>query len=79
MGHEASSGIILIVAAALAIALDNSPLAWLYDSLLTTPVVVQIGTLGVDVAVSPHAITVSTILQHVRRGRIRAIMIGNRR
>ena len=32
-----------------------------------------IGTLGVDVAVSPHAITVSTILQHVRRGRIRAI------
>jgi len=32
-----------------------------------------IGTLGVDVAVSPHAITVSTILQHVRRGRIRAV------
>lgn len=32
-----------------------------------------ISTLGVDVVVSPHAITVSTILQHVRRGRIRAV------
>ncbi len=32
-----------------------------------------IGTLGIDVVVNPHAITVSTILQHVRRGRIRAV------
>ncbi len=32
-----------------------------------------ISTLGVDVVVSPHAITVSTILRHVRRGRIRAV------
>ena len=30
-------------------------------------------SLGVDVAVSPRAITVSTILQHLRRGRIRAV------
>lgn len=30
-------------------------------------------TLGVDAVVSPRAITVSTILQHVRRGRIRAV------
>jgi trk system potassium uptake protein TrkA len=29
--------------------------------------------LGVDMAVSPRAITVSTILQHVRRGRIRSV------
>ncbi len=29
-------------------------------------------TLGIDVVISPHAITVSNILQHVRRGRIRA-------
>jgi trk system potassium uptake protein TrkA len=29
-------------------------------------------TLGIDTVVSPRAITVSTILQHVRRGRIRA-------
>ncbi len=32
-----------------------------------------ISTLGVDVVVNPHAITVSTVLQHVRRGRIRAV------
>lgn len=30
-------------------------------------------TLGIDVVISPHAITVSNILQHVRRGRIRAV------
>lgn len=32
-----------------------------------------VGTLGIDVVVSPRALTVSTILQHVRRGRIRAV------
>ena len=32
-----------------------------------------IGTLGVDVVVVPQAITVSTILQHMRRGRIRSV------
>ena len=31
------------------------------------------GTLGIDTVVSPRAITVSTILQHVRRGRIRSV------
>ncbi|GAB5471764.1 MAG: Trk system potassium transporter TrkA [Rhodospirillales bacterium] len=31
------------------------------------------GTLGIDVVVSPRAITVSKILQHVRRGRIRKV------
>jgi len=30
-------------------------------------------TLGIDVVISPHAITVSNILQHVRRGRIHAV------
>jgi len=30
-------------------------------------------TLGIDVVVSPRAITASTILQHVRRGRIRSV------
>jgi len=43
--HEASGGMILILAAALALVLDNSPLAWLYDSLLNTPMVLQIGAL----------------------------------
>jgi trk system potassium uptake protein TrkA len=32
-----------------------------------------LGTLGVDAVVSPRAITVSTILQHVRRGRVRSV------
>ena len=32
-----------------------------------------ITTLGIDVVVNPRAITVSKILQHVRRGRIRAV------
>jgi len=31
------------------------------------------GSLGIDVAVSPRNITISTILQHVRRGRIHAV------
>lgn len=32
-----------------------------------------IGTLGIDVVVSPRNITISTILQHVRRGRIHSV------
>ena len=32
-----------------------------------------ITTLGVDAVISPRAITASTILQHVRRGRISAV------
>jgi trk system potassium uptake protein len=31
------------------------------------------GSLGIDVVVSPRAITVSTILQHIRRGRILSV------
>ncbi len=31
------------------------------------------GSLGIDVVVNPRDVTVSTILQHVRRGRIRAV------
>ena len=32
-----------------------------------------VGSLGIDTVVSPRVITVSTILQHVRRGRIRSV------
>lgn len=32
-----------------------------------------VSSLGIDVTVNPRAITVSTILQHIRRGRIRAV------
>ena len=45
-----------------AITLVNNPA---YDTL--------IGSLGVDVVVNPRSTTVSSILQHVRRGRIRAV------
>lgn len=43
--HEAAGGVLLLLAAAFALALDNSPLAHLYDRLLTVPVVVQVGGL----------------------------------
>ncbi len=45
INHEASGGIILMFAAVFALVLDNSPLAWLYDGLLTTPMTVEIGAL----------------------------------
>lgn len=45
---DISPGILLVAAAALALVLDNSSLAWLYDSLLRTPVIVQIGTFAID-------------------------------
>ena len=37
---ESASGLLLIGATALALVLDNSPLAWLYDRLLEIPIVV---------------------------------------
>ncbi len=45
---EAAGGIILVGAAAVAILLANSPLSWLYDGLLATPVVVQVGALSLS-------------------------------
>ncbi len=38
-----------------------------------TSYVPLVASLGIDVVVSPRAITVSSILQHVRRGRIRSV------
>lgn len=46
--HDAAGGVILMAAAAVALILDNSPLSWLYDKLLSTPVIIQIGALGID-------------------------------
>ena len=46
--HEAAGGVLLMLAAAAALALDNSPLAPLYDALLTIPVVVQVGALALE-------------------------------
>ncbi len=46
--HDAAPGMLLIIAAITALVLDNSPLHWLYDSLLDLPVVVSIGSLAID-------------------------------
>lgn len=46
--HQAAGGVLLMAAAVLALVLDNSPLAWLYDGLLNTPVVLQIGALELN-------------------------------
>jgi len=46
--HEAASGIVLMLASALALALANSPLAGLYDLLLSVHGAVQIDGFGID-------------------------------
>jgi len=46
--HEAFAPVILLVAAFLAFVFQNSPLSWLYDALLETPVTVGIGALMID-------------------------------
>jgi len=46
--HDVAGAIVLMVAAAIALILDNSPLNWLYDRLLSTPVVFQVGALVID-------------------------------
>ncbi|MGH8355146.1 MAG: Na+/H+ antiporter NhaA, partial [Pseudomonas sp.] len=44
---EAASGLLLIAAAALALCINNSPLDFLYNGLLETPVAVQVGALQI--------------------------------
>ncbi len=41
---ESAAGLLLIVTAAAALILDNSPLGWLYDRLLEIPLAFQLGT-----------------------------------
>jgi NhaA family Na+:H+ antiporter len=45
MKRDSSGGIVLVIAAALAMAMASSPLKWLYDALLDTPVEIRIGAL----------------------------------
>ncbi len=45
MKRDSSSGIVLVVAAAFAVLMENSSFKWLYDGLLDTPVEVRIGAL----------------------------------
>ncbi|GAB7533209.1 Na+/H+ antiporter NhaA [Pseudomonas sp. 3A(2025)] len=44
---EAAGGLLLIAAAALALIINNSPLAWLYNAFLQVPVVVGVGALQI--------------------------------
>ncbi|MCU7849207.1 MAG: Na+/H+ antiporter NhaA [Candidatus Thiodiazotropha sp. (ex Lucinoma kastoroae)] len=48
MRQDSASGILLIVAAVLAMVLENSPLSWFYDALLSTPVEIRVGELHLD-------------------------------
>jgi NhaA family Na+:H+ antiporter len=48
MQHDAASGIVLLGAAFLALILQNSPLSFLYDGLLGTPVTIGVGAIVVD-------------------------------
>ncbi len=46
--RDSAGGVILVIAAALAMVIQNSPLNWLYDALLSTPVEVRVGALHLD-------------------------------
>ena len=46
--HEAAGGVVLVAAAAVALIVSNSPLEWLYERLLDTPVGVRVGPLALD-------------------------------
>jgi NhaA family Na+:H+ antiporter len=48
MRQDSAGGIILIFAALFAMLLENSPLSWIYDSLLNTPVEIRVGALHLD-------------------------------
>lgn len=48
LNHEAAPGVLLFVAAIMALILDNSPLAWLYDGLFDTKLTVGVGPLLID-------------------------------
>jgi len=46
--HDAAGGLVLLAAAVAALLVNNSPLEWLYDGLLDTPVAVRVGALALD-------------------------------
>ncbi|MCU7845101.1 MAG: Na+/H+ antiporter NhaA [Candidatus Thiodiazotropha sp. (ex Monitilora ramsayi)] len=48
MKQDSSSGILLMIAAVLALLIENSPLSWVYDALLSTPVEIRVGALHLD-------------------------------
>ena len=48
MRRDSASGMILVFAAIFAMLLENSPLSWIYDALLNTPVEIRVGALHLD-------------------------------
>jgi Na+:H+ antiporter, NhaA family len=46
--HEAAGGLVLMAAALAALIASNSPLAWLYDGFLDTPVGLRVGPVAID-------------------------------
>ena len=46
--HEAAGGVVLMVAAAVALTVYNSPLTPVYEAFLATPVAIQVGALEID-------------------------------
>ena len=46
--HEAAGGIVLLAAAVVALLLSNSPLAWAYGALLSTPGSLSIGAFAIE-------------------------------
>lgn len=46
--HEAAAGVLLLLAAILALALENTAARWIYDSLLSTQVTIAVGALKLD-------------------------------
>lgn len=45
---ESAPGILLFFACVIALAMKNSPIAWIYDTLLLTPVAIKIGEFAID-------------------------------
>lgn len=46
--HQAAGGVILMAAALLALVLDNSSFAWVYDEFLQMPSIIQIGAFSIN-------------------------------
>ncbi len=45
---ESSAGVLLVMSTVLALAVSNSPLSWLYESLLDVPLTIAVGSFGID-------------------------------
>jgi len=46
--HESASGVLLILAAIIALVIANSPIAYIYGHLLDVPLAIQVGSLEIS-------------------------------